>query len=114
MPVMDQDAQQPSVMDTLRDIQQTQSHLLAAVESLSIRIATEAPIPDGRVASPDSLGNPFQPAPQDKIESLPLAPTSDSTVEKSSHDDSLVQAASPGQKSGFTSRIVLTWVLPCC
>lgn len=105
---MDQDAQLPSVADALRDIQQTQAHLLAAVESLNSRIGSEATASDGPATSSSSLDNPFQPEPQDKS-SVPSVPTMSSTTAQLS-DKSAVQTASPSQQSGLTSRIILTCV----
>lgn len=99
---MEQDA---SLADALRDIQQQQTHLLAAIESLSSRVEASVAIRDAPAASPESLGTIFQPDSHDKSkEAIP----SSSIVANSTTEESIAPAASPSQRSGLSSRIILT------
>ncbi|KFH46282.1 Uracil-regulated protein-like protein [Hapsidospora chrysogenum ATCC 11550] len=94
-------------MDTLREIHQTQSQLLAAVETLSERVGTPAlPTPDA-----SSLDKSSQPKRKDEPEKAP--PTSSDSVIRSDlrEEGGTLQApstSSSNQRAALTSRIVLT------
>lgn len=94
------------VLDALRSIQQTQSSLLAAVESLSDRPLQAS----SGVAGDRVLDSPF--VADGKRDDVP--PTADSKAldQQNVSEDSPLQPpavpGSPSQRPGFTSRIVLT------
>lgn len=107
------DGQQDGVLDTLREIQQTQLQLLNSVESLTSKISSSA-------ISTEALD------PASKLPVAPLIPESkegskakdaelsgDLAAIQSSFENGAAQpssALSPSSRSGFTSRIVLTCV----
>ena len=94
-------AQEPEVLNALRKLQQTQNDLLVAVQSLPERIATIGthgrPEPDQALIGADSQ------TVTRELEGHAKA----STEHQPEHGP--VTAAS-GQASGFTSRIILTYV----
>jgi hypothetical protein len=109
------DGQQDGVLDTLREIQQTQLQLLNSVESLTSKFSSSA-------ISAEALD------PASKLPVTSLLPEDDKDLKPkgadasgdlapihSSFENGAAQpssALSPASRSGFTSRIVLTCVLP--
>lgn len=93
---MDGQSDQPAVVQALRDIQQTQAQLLAAVEAMSGPSIPKEAIPDFTAASANAL--------QLQAPAVPLVTPSESdpAQEKAS------TSPSSGQRSSFASRIVLT------
>ncbi|KAH6603365.1 gtp cyclohydrolase ii [Trichoderma cornu-damae] len=105
------DGQQDGVLDTLREIQQTQLQLLSSVESLTSKfsssaISTEALDPASKLPVTSLLPESSKDStPKDTEVSGDVAPI------QSSFDNGAAQpssALSPSSRSGFTSRIVLT------
>ncbi|KAK4082125.1 uncharacterized protein Triagg1_1937 [Trichoderma aggressivum f. europaeum] len=97
------DGQQDGVLDTLRDIQQTQQRLLSSVESLTSKLGSSTLDPTSKLPVtpllPESVEDPKQ---KDAEASVDLQSSLENgTVQPSS-------ALSPSSRSGFTSRIVLT------
>lgn len=109
---MDSAAQSSEVMDTLKEIHQTQSQLLAAVESLSDRVG---PVLSG-TTSIANHGAPKGKSSQSENngQSGAAPPTSSDSVIRSDLDEGgTLQApstASPNQRTTLTSRIVLTYL----
>lgn len=100
----------PEFMDTLREIHQTQSQLLAAVETLSERVGTPA------LPTPDASSQHKSSQPERKDESEKAPPTSSDSVIRSDprEDGGTLQApstSSSNQRAALTSRIVLTYLL---
>lgn len=104
------DGQQDGVLDTLREIQQTQQQLLNSVESLTSKFSSST-------ISAEALGL----APKLPVTSLLPESSKDSKPKDAeasgglSFENGTAQpnsALSPSSRSGFTSRIVLTCVLP--
>lgn len=108
---MDHNAEQAEVMETLRELHQTQSQLLEAMETLSARVGIAVPgaaSPPGRVdlATNKSLEKKDQP------DSTPTT-SSDSVIRSNLSGGETLQApapSSPSQRPSLTSRIVLTSV----
>ncbi|POR33463.1 Uracil-regulated protein 1 [Tolypocladium paradoxum] len=107
---MDQPAAKADVLNALREIQQSQSQLLAAVESMSERIDSGDFAADSPPAQPSSFGS-TEPPGKASTTDVSIPPGSVSGTAHSSQDNNAMHAsttASKGPKSGFTSRIVLT------
>lgn len=109
---MDQNSQQNDLLvATILKLQETQSQLVATVEALSNRV---------NVAFPDTASPPFQATlvarsvKNEDGDAQGAIPTSSiESVSRDVEDDGgktqrSSEAASPAQKSAFTSRIVLT------
>lgn len=101
------------VISSLKSIQQTQSDLVAAVDLLSQRYQQLPVDPDAATLGPNSsLGE----VPERTRTPEPSDTVGDSA--KSSSSDLALQApavpSSPSQRSGLTSRIILTYVFSCC
>lgn len=104
--------EQSDVMDTLKDIHQTQAQLLAAVESLSERFDSAMPGTETSLSPPVSSGKPSKTPSGNEDDSAPPT-SSDSVIRSNLSEEATLQApapASPNQRSGLTSRIVLTCV----
>lgn len=101
------DGQQDGVLDTLRDIQQTQQRLLSSVESLTSKLGSSTLDPASKLPVTPLLSESVTDAKQKDAEASGDLQSSfeNGTVPPSS-------ALSPSSRSGFTSRIVLTCVLP--
>ncbi|KAM0435045.1 hypothetical protein ACHAPT_003134 [Fusarium lateritium] len=99
---MESGDQQSSVLDALREIQRTQSLLVNAVESLSGKSIDEAAGANGDLAA-NSIFDPESRNEPDEGES----PSMESPLESSSKLKAPAPP-SPGQRQGFTSRIILT------
>ncbi|KND88496.1 Uracil-regulated protein 1, partial [Tolypocladium ophioglossoides CBS 100239] len=107
--VMDHPAAKADVLLALREIQQSQSQLLAAVESMSERIDSGNFAADVPAAQSPFPGSAERPGKSSTDDSMP--PGSVSGTTRSSQDNKATRAsaaASTGPKTGFTSRIVLT------
>ncbi|KAL7943023.1 GTP cyclohydrolase [Trichoderma barbatum] len=91
------DGQQDGVLDTLRDIQQTQQRLLSSVESLTSKLGSSA-------ISAEAL----DPASKPPVTSLLLESNKDSKQKDAEASEEPSSALSPSSRTGFTSRIVLT------
>ncbi|GFP59824.1 uracil-regulated protein 1 [Trichoderma asperellum] len=103
------DAQQDGVLDTLRDIQQTQQQLLSSLESLSGKIGSSA------ISTEALSGASLLPGDSKDSKQKDAEASEDLTPIHSSFENGTAQpssALSPASRSGFTSRIVLTCVLP--
>lgn len=100
----EQSGNMAEVLETLKSIEQSQSKLTAAVESISQRTAQAG------LASSASLGA------DDNVKSEDNLAASSSSMRDADRRNSMgepsLQApatpSSPGQRSGFTSRIILT------
>ncbi|KAL6693545.1 GTP cyclohydrolase [Trichoderma pleuroticola] len=97
------DGQQDGVLDTLRDIQQTQQRLLSSVESLTSKLGSSTLDPASKLpVTPLLSESEKDPKQKDAEASADLQSSFENgTVQPSS-------ALSPSSRSGFTSRIVLT------
>lgn len=103
------DAQQDGVLDTLRDIQQTQQQLLSSLESLNGKIGSSA------ISTEALSGASLLPGDNKDAKQKDAEAAEDLTPIHSSFENGAAQpssALSPASRSGFTSRIVLTCVLP--
>ena len=114
---MDATSERAAVLDAVRGIQQTQAQLLSAVESLNDRLGGSSPAtaPGSSTASPSLLGKPFIPlsGSHDKTGQDSSRATGSSSPPSTSLESNPHPASSPiagGQRAGFTSRIVLTYV----
>ncbi|KAK6444112.1 hypothetical protein FP744_10000360 [Trichoderma asperellum] len=99
------DAQQDGVLDTLRDIQQTQQQLLSSLESLSGKIGSSA------ISTEALSGASLLPGDSKDSKQKDAEASEDLTPIHSSFENGTAQpssALSPASRSGFTSRIVLT------
>ncbi|PNY24497.1 Uracil-regulated protein 1 [Tolypocladium capitatum] len=106
---MDQPAAKADVLDALREIQLSQSQLLAAVESMSERIDSGDLAAAAPAGQPPSLGSAELPGKSSTDVSMPPGGVSGTT--HPSQENSATHAptaTSTGPKSGFTSRIILT------
>lgn len=95
----------PEAMDTLKDISQTQSQLLAAVESLSDRLNAALP-------GSSHVTGPAEGLPVSEQSGQGELPESDAPIVQPGSDGTL-QAPAPAtspQRTSLTSRIVLTYV----
>lgn len=111
---MDSTTQSSEVMDTLKEIHQTQSQLLAAVESLSDRVGPALSGTTSIAKKSASLGNSSQLGHNDQSEAGPPT-SSDSVIRSNLGEGGTLQApatASPNQRAALTSRIVLTYYSP--
>ena len=95
---------EPEVLNSLRQIQQTQTQLLTAIESLAERMDTEQPGPSVNAAASTSLSGELEPN-SSHSEQKPELQLEDSVV---SGDASSIAIPASSPRSGFTSRIVLT------
>lgn len=103
------DGQQDGVLDALRDIQQTQQQLLSSLESLNGKIGSSA-ISTEALSGASLLPEDVKDSkPKDAEVSEVLAPIQSSFENGTAQPSS---SLSPASRSGFTSRIVLTCVLP--
>ncbi|UKZ94207.1 Uracil-regulated protein 1 [Trichoderma asperellum] len=99
------DAQQDGVLDTLRDIQQTQQQLLSSLESLNGKIGSSA------ISTEALSGASLLPGDNKDAKQKDAEAAEDLTPIHSSFENGAAQpssALSPASRSGFTSRIVLT------
>lgn len=103
------DGQQDGVLDALRDIQQTQQQLLSHLESLNGRIGSSAISAEALSAASLLPVDDKDAKPKDAEAAGDLAPIQSSFENGTAQPSS---ALSPASRSGFTSRIVLTCVLP--
>ncbi|KAK0759314.1 hypothetical protein N5P37_008200 [Trichoderma harzianum] len=97
------DGQQDGVLDTLRDIQQTQQRLLSSVESLTSKLGSSTLDPASKLPVTPLLSESVKDPKQKDVEA--------SADLQSSFENGTVQpssALSPSSRTGFTSRIVLT------
>jgi len=106
---MDPNADQAEVMETLRELHQTQSQLLEAMETLSARVGVALP---GSTPASSGVALSTQEASEKKQQpaSAPTT-TSDAVIRSNLSGGETLQApapASPSQRPGLTSRIVLT------
>ncbi|KAK7417321.1 hypothetical protein QQZ08_011664 [Neonectria magnoliae] len=106
---MEPSDQQSGVLDALREIQRTQSLLVNAVESLSVKPAIDGQDAGAAATIAAPVPSVFDP------ESSNGAGATDSTAADSSIEATLTQQAAPlspstpsGQRPGYTSRIILT------
>ncbi len=93
------------VLDTLREIHQTQSHLLAAVESLSERLGSASPSTSPFMSEKPQLQT-------NEVSKTPPNDSSEIAIRSNSSGGEILQApkpSSPGQQTVFTSRIILTY-----
>lgn len=103
------DGQQDGVLEALRDIQQTQQQLLSHLESLSGKIGSSAISTEALSAASLLPVDNKDAKPKDAGAAGDLAPIQSSFENGTAPPSS---ALSPTSRSGFTSRIVLTCVLP--
>merc|ERR1712000_720673 len=106
---MDPNADQAEVMETLRELHQTQSQLSEAMETLSARVGVALP---GSTPASSGVALSTQEASEKKQQpaSAPTT-TSDAVIRSNLSGGETLQApapASPSQRPGLTSRIVLT------
>ena len=107
---MDKQNEEASIVDALRDIQRTQAQLLATVESIAQVGHSHHPA-EAQPASPSVIDGQFESA-KDKDRVNQLALTSDDAKSTQSPTEGTATPTSPAQKAGFSSRIILTLVLP--
>lgn len=103
------DGQQDGVLDALRDIQQTQQQLLSSLESLNGKIGSSAISAEALSAASLLPVDNKDAKPKDAEAAGDLAPIQSSFENATAQPSS---ALSPASRTGFTSRIVLTCVLP--
>lgn len=101
------DGQQDGVLDALRDIQQTQQQLLSSLESLNGKIGSSTISAEALSGAALLPGDSKDSKPKDAEVSGDLAP-----IQSSFENGTAQPSSSPASRSGFTSRIVLTCVLP--
>lgn len=109
---MDPNADQAEVLETLRELHQTQSQLMEAMETLSARVGVAMP---GVASAPGAAGLTTNKGAEMKEDQPASAPTtsSDAVLRSNLSGGETLQApapASPSQRPGLTSRIVLTLV----
>lgn len=108
---MDSGDAQLGVEDVLRDIQQTQTHLLAAVEALSDRVGPALGLSSTSAGGLKSVDVPFPPDRELDTAKTSLNSSEDPALAQPSVDKDVIPVpltASPPQRSGLTSRIILT------
>lgn len=114
---MEHSAQHSDVMDSLRDIQRTQSLLLDAVNTLPAKTApgssepfqTAIPDPSAPILSGDH-GHEYG----DKLETTRIEGSDGADVKGAAGSSSALSSTPSGIRPAFTSRIILTCVVSSC
>lgn len=107
---MDPKAQKPEVMDTLNEIHETQTRMLAALENLTDRLNPSLSLPASQSTSEPTSEREERSSGNEQPEDSQLS----SAAAILRGEEGSLQApapASPTQRSALTSRIVLTYAL---
>ena len=108
---MSSNSQQPEVMDTLKEIHQTQTQLLAAVETLTDRFGPSLAITPSQPSHESSTDATEPPEGLERHGEAQTAST-DSVLRAKLDEEGGLRAPAPAsssQRSAFTPRIVLTY-----